>query len=463
MRANITRVQAPWVRRLREVVGVPELAIVLVSYAVFVYYLSASYDTNLFDELHYLLMTQLLSAPDLLAETGLHGARTYLYPWLLTALLPITGWNPPVLKILVAMLQYAALVATVLALAVCIGPGDAQRAPAARRTVLVLGLWNPYLIQATTLLLTDALAACAIAGSLLAAWRCDLGRLRGALASVGLAAAAAALRPAALPALVFVAGTIALRSVARGDVVWRRFGWRGALALAPLLAQLALNVRYFGLWTVLPAAPMYSLQRMWAVHRLRYVTSVDPASPSAIIYANPIAIAPHETIYSAIVNEPTAFVVAIGAHLFHVLDWGYIHVYVPDLYALSRLVGSVFVYTAWAIIALGAISVVRRWWRSAIRLERDGLWLALGMATLLYAGFTATTQMETRYAYPTMLLALPFAGPGGLALLDWLRAGPGHWLAAGFAWALACAGLLYLSLWLDLTTGKIDWFAHYLG
>jgi hypothetical protein len=449
-------------QRLRELVGVPELSIVLVSYGLFLFYLSGSWDTSFFDENHYLSLARLLWEEGPFAETELHAQRTYLYPWLLSGLMLLTGWDPPMLKTLVAMLQYTALLAAVAALAICSDPGTAPRAATARRAVLVAGLWNPYLVQATVLLLTDALAACAVAGSVLAAWRCDVARLRGVMSSIGLAAAAAMLRPAALPALGFVAGTLVLRAWLRRDVALGALMLRSPLGLLPMLPQLVLNVLYFGSWSVLPEIPMYRIQQVWAIHRLRWLTSVDPRSPGGIAYLNPVPVEPGTTLGSAILHDPLAFAVAYGAHWFHILDWGYIDIYVDDLYAPSRLVGSVFVYSVWALVVWGAIAVWRQRGRSH---DRDGQWLVLGAATLAYCAFIATTQMETRYAYPAMLLALPFVGPGAVAVIERLGGGsaPRRIPLAVLIHLAGCLGLLALSLRLDRTTHRIDWFAHYFG
>jgi hypothetical protein len=455
-------VAAPRERRLRELVGPAELAILLVSYALFLYYFSASHPVRYYDENHYLSLAKLLWEQGPQVQTELHAQRTYLYPLLLSWLLPITGWDPPGLKTIVATVQYGVLVATVIYLAAGLSQRDVPRVALARRAVLVAGLWNPYLVQATTLVLTDSLAACAIAFSVAAAWRLDVSRFPGALASVGVAAAGAMLRPAALPALGLVLATVGFRVWVKGDVRAGAFAWRGVACLAVMLPQLALNLRNFGLWSVLPQIPMYQIQQYWAASRLRWLTSVDSRSPGGIAYLSPVPVGPNETIFTTIFENPLAFVVAYGAHWFHILDWGFVEIYVADLYAPSRIVGSVFVYTVWLLAAWGAVAL---WRRSGPSLELDGHWLVLGLAALAYAAFVATTQMETRYAYPVMLLALAFVGPGAVAATQWLRGGAGlrRAFAGGFAYIGVTLGLLWLSLRLDLTTGRIDWFKHYFG
>lgn len=453
---------APRERRLRELVRVPEIAILFVSYALFLYYFSQNFAVQYYDENHYLSLAKLLWEQGPLEQTELHAQRTYLYPLLLSWLLPFTGWDPPALKTVVAMLQYGIFVLTVGYLALGISAGDTARPVLARRAVLVAGLWNPYLVQATTLLLTDALAAAAVAFSIAAAWRLDVSRFPGALASVGVAAVGAMLRPAALPALGLVLATVGFRAWRRRDVALVGFALRGAVGLVVLVPQLALNVRSFGLWSVIPQIPMYQIQQHWAVHRLRWLTSVDPRVPGGITYASPVSASPDETIFTTIYQNPLAFAVAYGAHWFHILDWGFVEIYVSDLYAPSRIFGSVFVYTAWLLAAWGAVAL---WRRSETTTERNEYWLVLGVAAVLYAAFIATTQMETRYAYPVMLLALGFVGPGTVAAAEWLRGGtgPGRVLASSLVYVGGVVVLLWMSLRLDLTTGRIDWFAHYFG
>jgi hypothetical protein len=207
---------------------------------------------------------------------------------------------------------------------------------------------------------------------------------------------------------------------------------------------------------------MYGIQQIWAIHRLRWLTSVDPSSPGGIVYPNPVPVEPGTTLSSAIVHEPLAFLVAYGAHWFHILDWGYVEIYVSDLYAPSRLVGSAFVYSVWALVGWGVVAVWRERGRSR---DRDGQWLVLGLATLAYCAFIATTQMETRYAYPAMLLALAFVGPGAVAAVGWVRRGGSarRIVLAGLVHTVVVLALLALSLRLDRTTQRIDWIAHYFG
>jgi hypothetical protein len=77
---------------------------------------------------------------------------------------------------------------------------------------------------------------------------------------------------------------------------------------------------------------MYQIQQYWAASRLRWLTSVDSRSPGGIAYLSPVPVGPNETIFTTIFENPLAFVVAYGAHWFHILDWGFVEIYVaaPD-------------------------------------------------------------------------------------------------------------------------------------
>ena len=119
--------------------GAAELAILLVSYALFLYYFSASHPVRYYDENHYLSLAKLLWEQGPQVQTELHAQRTYLYPLLLSWLLPITGWDPPGLKTIVATVQYGVLVATVIYLAAGLSQRDVPRVSLARRAVLVVG------------------------------------------------------------------------------------------------------------------------------------------------------------------------------------------------------------------------------------------------------------------------------------------------------------------------------------
>ena len=71
---------APRERRLRELVRVPEIAILFVSYALFLYYFSQNFAVQYYDENHYLSLAKLLWEQGPLEQTELHAQRTYLYP-----------------------------------------------------------------------------------------------------------------------------------------------------------------------------------------------------------------------------------------------------------------------------------------------------------------------------------------------------------------------------------------------
>ena len=452
--------------RLREFLQLPERIVLCVSVALFVAFLTGNLGSLRFDENHYVSLAALLWEQGPFELSELHAQRTYLYPLLLSCFWPLAGGDAAALKLLVAVVQYAVFVATIGWLALGIESRDTTHERVARCAVLVAGLWNPYWIQSTTLLLTDSLAVCSFVFAVGATWRCDLNRWRGVLATVGLASCAAMLRPAALPALGFVLGSIALRGVWKRDVALPRFAVRSFAGFVPFVPQVVLNLRNFGSWSILPDLPMYQIQLTWAVRRLRWVTATgsDSDATRGVVYLNPIEVGPEHNLLSALFEAPAAFAVAYGAHLFHVLDWGYVDTFVDDLYAVSRIPGSVFVYSCWGLVLLGLVE--RLGWRRT-GTSRDGYWIALAVSAAVYAVFIATTQMETRYAFPVLLLALPFCGPGAGVVARFAAPERGRWpyarlFSGALAYAALMVSLLGLSLTLDLTSGRVDWFAHYL-
>lgn len=446
--------------RLREFARFPECGILAISLALFLWFLNANLATRLFDENHYADLAALVWERGPLFRTDLHAQRTYLYPMLLSLIWPVTGGDPVIFKVVVALIQYGVLAGTVCFLASRVNGGVRGR-----RAVLVAGLWNPYWVQSTTLLLTDSLAACGFVVAVSNAWRSDLNRWPGVISSVGLAACVGMLRPAALPALGLVFAAALVRIGFLRDVKGSRFLVRCVVGLLPLGPQLLLNLRNFGVWSILPELPMYRIQLTWAVHRLRWVTSTDPDNGGGIVYANPVEVSADQTLMSALIDAPSAFAIAYGSHLFHLLDWGYVDIFVDDLYAPSRLVGSAFVYTTWGLVLLG---MLEQWRRRRAGEAIEAYWLVLALASCSYGLFIATTQMETRYAYPVLLLVLPFCGPGvdGLARFGARRSGSPPFLrilSAGLAYGALVVSLWALSLTLDLTTGRVDWFTYYLG
>ena len=445
---------------LREFARFPECGILAISLVLFLWFLDANWATRLFDENHYADLAALVWDHGPLFRTDLHAQRTYLYPMLLSLIWPIAGSDPVIFKVVVALTQYGVLVGTVALLASRVSGGARGR-----RAVLAAGLWNPYWVQSSTLLLTDSLAVCGFVVAVSNAWRGDLNRWWGVASSVGLAACVGMLRPAALPALGLVFAVALVRIGFRRDLNGWRFAGRCLVGLLPLAPQLLLNLRNFGVWSILPELPMYRIQLTWAVHRLRWVTSTDSSHDGGVVYANPVAVGADQTLLSALFDAPLAFAIAYGSHLFHLLDWGYVDIFVGDLYAPSRLAGSAFVYTTWGLVLLGMVEQLRRR-RAGEAVGAD--WLVLALASCSYGLFIATTQMETRYAYPVLMLVLPLCGPGvdGLARFAAPRSGrlPAlRILSAGLAYVALVVSLWAMSLTLDLTTDRVDWFTYYLG
>ena len=83
--------------------------------------------------------------------------------------------------------------------------------------------------------------------------------------------------------------------------------------------------------------------------------------------------------------------------------------------------------------------------------------LFLIAAIVLDFGFLATTQVESRFGYPVLLMALPFLG---FSFADLRLASKA---AAGIvvSWLFRLALSTFLSLWIDGMSGRIHWFARF--
>jgi len=158
---------------------------------LFLFYVNLNADINFFDEGNYLYNSQKI------LDNGLFGFesefRTYLYPAIIASLRFIPNADLVTTKIIISVLQYAVYLGSVIFIANCTVWKNKNKI--IWHSVIAFGFLNPFLIQATTLFLTDLLASCFMVVSIFSLIRLDLNRSKFTLFAIGLFYASVMIRP----------------------------------------------------------------------------------------------------------------------------------------------------------------------------------------------------------------------------------------------------------------------------
>jgi hypothetical protein len=322
----------------------------------------------------------------------------------------------------------------------------------AGRWLLLLGLtfifWRDYFnfplsdVPALTLLLLGLLAL----------------RRRGpgwALAAGLCLAGALNIRPIYLASLP---GVLALLVLMRP-----RAGQLAALLLSValvLLPQFLINQRHFQCPTPLVLAapgpgsrPLYLRQLLWGTRIQRFETSLIPAYPRTLIFADTagqlaLAAPPggpvqrYGQFMEFIGQQPVTFAGRCLRHLFNGLDSWFPTPYPRHLHPPGQAALRLLNYT---LLAIGAALLLSATYRAARRRQLPRQPAAFLLAVLLPVAFTVPTAIEGRFLLPLHLLVL--LGVAGLAAPRqwWQRSRPAWRLAVGTAWLAWVGGCWQLS------------------
>lgn len=155
-------------------------------------------------------------------------------------------------------------------------------------------------------------------------------------------------------------------------------------------------------------------------------------------------------------NDFFGFIMVFTAHLFGVLDWGYIDTYIKEWYPISRMIGSIFIYLFWISAFYGSIIFL---FRKNKNIREWFIGLSLVIAFLGYWLFIGTTVVESRFGYPLFMIFLPFAGIG----VENFKVGfsRGNYVSKVKILLIIVILILimfFLSFVLDYQTGRINWF-----
>ncbi|WP_405154090.1 hypothetical protein [Paenibacillus sp. FSL K6-0108] len=437
--------------------------ILFFSVAMFIYYLKANYNINYYDESGYIHLSRGILDNGLFSMVN--DLRTYLYPLIIAIISVFTDGDIYVIKIVVSILQYLLYCYTVIKLAK--HSENYFKSKLVYYSILLFGLLNPYLIHATTLLLTDITASCCALLALISLMFGDFRKNRTYFMIFGFVYASVMIRPASIIFVPIVIFLLCVKNYMFKDV-------RMKISIISLLSlsiiffpQLYNNVKTYNDWTPLLHADLYEFQSNLAASNLKYGTVVIPGEKAQLFFKSPFVEGTESgSIYSLIFTNFFAFVMTYFSHLFGVLDWGYIQTYISNFYPPSRILGSLFLYIFWLLGFLGLVLFLQRCVKG--KEEKKGVFIGITLLSsfMIYWAFLGTTIIESRFGYPLYLLMMFFAAFGvkrfevyvknnGAVNLKRLS----MILIAGVIFILS---IFYVSFLLDYQTGRINWF-HWFG
>lgn len=415
------------------------ILIFVLSVIMFLFFLNQNFKVSYYDEAGYLVIS------DLILKNGLFNApnelRTYLYSLLIAIFKLFSDGNLAHVKIAFSVFQYAVFVLTIWFVA--------KKAKAMSEnkimfyTILVLGLLNPYLIQSTTLFLTDILAACCISISLILLTTSDLNKIKNGIWISLLAYSAVMIRPSSLIFLLPFFAIACYRLIIIKDFKPFKLILSGILCFVVFFPQIYNNIIAYNHWTILLHTDLMKAQTEWAVQYLKYGTVVIEGESPALFFKSPFDSS--GSMMNLLISHLIQFIVVYSSHIFGVLDWGIIDTYIKNFTSPSRWVASLFLYSSWFLIFCGIIHQMRK---------KNFVSMSFLFSALVYLLFIGLTAVESRFGYPLYLILLYFAGWGIEAILKWRSR----------RWIIICSYLLmivmffYLSHAIDATTGRIEWF-----
>ncbi|MNO26764.1 hypothetical protein D3C76_166230 [compost metagenome] len=429
----------------------------LVSIVIFLYYLSINFKINYHDENGYVSISRSILTEGLFAIY--EPWRTYLYPLIISFISIFTNGDIQLIKILMSIFQYIFYFYTVYLLGIKMY--EFFKSQTIYYGILFFGLLNPYLIQATTLFLTDLLAICCVLLALINVVFGDFSKSRTYFLIFIFAYAGAMIRPSAVVFIPIIVLLIIIRKFIIKDVHTLKSIIASVSSLIIFFPQLHNNVKQFNDWTPLLHGDLYEFQSNLAAFNLKYGTVVIPNETPQLFFPSPHAVEGSTIgIFDLLLTDFPAFLTAYFSHLFGVLDWGYIETYINDYYPVSRIIGSLLLYLFWIVAFYGGYRFIK---------DKTGVserFLAVSFigSFVLYWGFIGTTIIESRFGYPLYMLLLPFAGWGIQYFSDYWKnrsISKSIKVKKTLRYSVICfliiVATFYLSFLLDYQTGRINW------
>ncbi|MUG89178.1 hypothetical protein GNP92_22930 [Paenibacillus timonensis] len=429
------------------------MLLLLLSTIMFSFFLLKNYNVNYYDETNYIEVSQQILLNGL---TNLNEPlRTYLYP-LLIAIISVFTQNFEVVKIVMSIMQFLFYIFTIHFVAKSVY--SYKKNNYVFYGVIAVGFLNPYLVQSTTLLLTDIMATCCLTIAVFHTIFNDFSKKRDYYIVFILSYAAIMIRPSSLIIFPLLIVVMFMRKLMLKELNYFRGIKTAVFSSVMFLPQLYNNVKQFNDWTPLIHQDLYGFQSRLAATYLKYATVVIPNQEPGLIYRTPYNVSPDTTIYDLIFQQPISFVVTYIVHIFGALDWGYVDTYINDFYPFSRIIASIFLYSFWLIAFLGIINFFKK-----VKSAREKfIGISLLILFLGYALFIGTTVVESRFGYPLFLFLIPFFGyfiwlineKSELKIRKRNKTTVFVYIALFLVYLSA---IFTLSFYLDLQTDRINW------
>jgi len=424
------------------------ISILSLSFLIFSFFVNSNVFSNFYDEKGYLYFGK-----DILFEGTFDSPiRTYLYPSIIAFFYFLLNGDLVNIKILISIFQYLVYIITIIFIANCINVKN-NKNKLIWYSIITVGFLNPYLIQASTLLLTDILASCFIINSILIFLFKNLNKTKIISLASGLFFAAIMIRPSVLIFLPIIIIIFFFRFFNSKNFYIKKNILIFFVFALILLPQLSSNVSHFDDWTPLLHGTLYDFQITLGVKLIKYGTVVIEGEDPRLNYYNPFYTSSEETdMFHLLYTDLVAFIPTYFSHMFGVLDWGHVDTYISDYYPSNRIPASLFLYSVWFFVLFGTLKFISNKPKTKNAVPS---WILI-FSAFLYLLFIATTAVESRFGYPVFLLLLPFFGIGIKKFVQ-MKIWPGK-VILGINYFLFISVLLYISFLFDLQTGRIDWF-----
>jgi len=330
-------------------------------------------------------------------------------------------------------------------------------------SIIAFGFLNPFLIQATTLFLSDLLVSCFVVLSIVSLTRIDLTRSKFIFFSIGLFYASIMIKPVVVILLPIIVGIILFRFLKQKHINIYKVSLISVILLVIFLPQIYQNVTTFGEWNPLIVKPLYEGQISSTLKVFKVAWTFIPGEDVRFYYYSPIPIDEEiKNIYQLLFEYPSKFLIVYPSHIFSTLDWDYVDTYIKDFYPLNRIPASVLIYSTWFFVIWGVVEARFFFTRNNFLLN------ILIISAILYLAFIATTQTEIRYSYPIFLLLLPFSGYGVKYLYDFCIKQKNKtsklWIKRiGFIsiYLLFISTFFYISFSFSSLSNRVDWFEFF--
>jgi len=420
---------------------------------IFLYFLNANASVNYYDEAHYVHESRSLLTTGLLDKPR----TTYLYPSILSFFKILSNGDNVYAKIFMSFFQYIIFLFTIIFIANTFS----NNKKLIWFSIISFGFLNPYLIQASTLLLTDLLASCLAAISMMSLMSLNLNKTRIIAGVFGLLYLAVMIRPSVIIFLPIAIGLVIFRFVKFKEIKILKILLISVLLAVIFIPQVYQNVVNFNDWNPLIHVNLYEKQTIWSVDVLKYGTVVIEGEKPQLFSRSHVVVEKGTSIFELFFKDPFSFFFVYFSHFFGVIDCGYIDNYIKEYYPTNRLIGSFFLYSVWFFAFYGILHLI---WKKSLT-KNNFMYASLLISALFYTLFIATTAVESRFGYPLFLLLLPFSGYG-LNQIYKINQGQNNQKVKLFrnrmifaiVFLLFILIFFYLSFLLDFQTGRINWF-----